>query len=94
MANNHDKDIKYVGDSRITAKRTPNIPPDYSEFPGKTEPFWPNFLLREWMVGAVVLIGFLVLTVSHEPPLQIKLTPLIQTIYLYLTGIFYSYINY
>ncbi|WP_025026783.1 c-type cytochrome [Caldalkalibacillus mannanilyticus] len=75
MANNHDKDIKYVGDSRITAKRTPNIPPDYSEFPGKTEPFWPNFLLREWMVGAVVLIGFLVLTVSHEPPLQIKADP-------------------
>lgn len=70
MASNHDKDIKYVGDSRIPAKRTPNIPKDYSEFPGKTEAFWPNFLLREWMVGAVVLVGILVLTVSHEPPLQ------------------------
>jgi menaquinol-cytochrome c reductase cytochrome b/c subunit len=75
MANDHNKDIKYVGDSRIPAKRTPNIPRDYSEFPGKTEPFWPNFLLREWMVGAVVLVGFLVLTVSHEPPLQTLADP-------------------
>lgn len=76
MASNHnDKNIKYVGDSRIPAKRTPNIPKDYSEYPGKTEPFWPNFLLKEWMVGAVVLIGFLVLTVSHDPPLEIMADP-------------------
>ncbi|EGL82256.1 menaquinol-cytochrome c reductase (cytochrome b/c subunit) [Caldalkalibacillus thermarum TA2.A1] len=73
MASNHDnhhKDVKYVEDSRILARRVPNIPKDYSEYPGKTEPFWPNFLLKEWMVGAVVLIGFLVLTVAHEPPLE------------------------
>lgn len=75
MANNHGKDIKYVGDSRIPAERTPNIPKDYSEYPGKTEAFWPNFLLREWMVGAVVLVGFLVLTVAHEPPLEILADP-------------------
>jgi len=67
---NNNKDVKYVGDSRVPAQRTPNIPKDYSEFPGKTEAFWPNFLLREWMVGAVVLVGILVLTVAHEPPLQ------------------------
>jgi menaquinol-cytochrome c reductase cytochrome b/c subunit len=75
MANNHNKDVKYVGDSRIPAQRTPNIPKDYSEFPGKTEAFWPNFLLREWLVGAVVLVGFLILTVAHEPPLQIIADP-------------------
>lgn len=75
MANNHNKDVKYVGDSRVPAHRTPNIPKDYSEFPGKTEAFWPNFLLREWLVGAVVLVGFLILTVAHEPPLQIIADP-------------------
>ncbi|ASB88723.1 c-type cytochrome [Bacillus sonorensis] len=64
------KGMKFVGDSRIPAERKPNIPKDYSEFPGKTEAFWPNFLLKEWMVGAVFLIGFLVLTVVHEPPLE------------------------
>lgn len=75
MANNHDKDVKYVGDSRIVDRRTPNIPKDYSEYPGKTEAFWPNFLLKEWMVGAVVLVGFLILTVAHEPPLQTVADP-------------------
>ena len=62
--------MKFVGDSRIPAERKPNIPKDYSEFPGKTEAFWPNFLLKEWMVGAVFLVGFLVLTIVHEPPLE------------------------
>lgn len=76
MANNRNKDVKYVGDSRVRAdRRIPNIPKDYSEYPGKTEAFWPNFLLKEWMVGAVVLIGFLILTVSQEPPLQIVADP-------------------
>lgn len=75
MANNN-KDVKYVGDSRVRAgNRMPNIPKDYSEYPGKTEAFWPNFLLKEWMVGAVVLIGFLILTVSEEPPLQTVADP-------------------
>ncbi|MGM0845949.1 MAG: c-type cytochrome [Bacillota bacterium] len=64
------KGMKFVGDSRVPAERKPNIPKDYSEFPGKTEAFWPNFLLKEWLVGAVFLIGFLSMTVAHPPPLE------------------------
>jgi menaquinol-cytochrome c reductase cytochrome b/c subunit len=64
------KGMKFVGDSRVPAERKPNIPKDYSEYPGKTEAFWPNFLLKEWMVGAVFLIGYLVLTVVHPSPLE------------------------
>ncbi|MBY0122602.1 menaquinol-cytochrome c reductase cytochrome b/c subunit [Bacillus sp. S/N-304-OC-R1] len=64
------KGMKFVGDSRVPVERKPNIPKDYSEYPGKTEAFWPNFLLKEWMVGAVFLVGFLCLTVAHEPPLE------------------------
>ncbi|MDQ0213682.1 menaquinol-cytochrome c reductase cytochrome b/c subunit [Oikeobacillus pervagus] len=65
------KGMKFVGDSRIpAAPRKPNIPKDYSEYPGKTEAFWPNFLLKEWMVGAVFLIGYLCLTVAHPSPLE------------------------
>ena len=64
------KGMKFVGDSRVPAKRTPNIPKDYSEYPGKTEAFWPNFLLKEWLVGAVFLVGFLSLTAAHEIPLE------------------------
>lgn len=66
------KGMKFVGDSRVLApsERKPNIPKDYSEYPGKTEAFWPNFLLKEWMVGAVFLVGFLSLTVAHPAPLE------------------------
>ncbi|UQD52542.1 cytochrome C oxidase Cbb3 [Bacillus methanolicus] len=64
------KGMKFVGDSRVPAERKPNIPKDYSEYPGKTEAFWPNFLLKEWMVGAVFLIGYLCLTVAHPAPLE------------------------
>lgn len=64
------KGMKFVGDSRIPAKKTSYIPKDYSEYPGKTEAFWPNFLLKEWMVGAVFLIGYLILTVAHPSPLE------------------------
>lgn len=64
------KEMKLVGDSRVTAERTPNIPKDYSEYPGKTEAFWPDFLLKEWLVGAVFLIGFLCLTVAAPSPLE------------------------
>lgn len=71
----HDKDATFVGDSRISAKRIPNISPSYSDYPGKTEAFWPNFLLKEWMVAAVCLVGFLVLTVSHPSPLTDKANP-------------------
>jgi len=64
------KGMKFVGDSRVPAERKPNIPKDYSEYPGKTEAFWPNFLLKEWLVGSVFLIGFLCLTVAHPSPLE------------------------
>jgi len=66
------KGMKFVGDSRVLApsERKPMYPKDYSEYPGKTEAFWPNFLLKEWLVGAVFLVGFLCLTVAHEPPLE------------------------
>ncbi len=62
--------MKFVGDSRISTDRKPNIPKDYSEYPGKTEAFWPNFLLKEWIVGAVFLVGFLCLTAAHPSPLE------------------------
>ncbi|MEM1502019.1 c-type cytochrome [Domibacillus sp. 8LH] len=64
------KGMKFVGDSRVPAERKPNIPKDYSEYPGKTEAFWPNFLLKEWMVGSVFLIGYLCLTIAHPSPLE------------------------
>ncbi|MEW9669776.1 c-type cytochrome [Ammoniphilus sp. 3BR4] len=70
-----DKTIEYVGDSRVPAKRVPNVSPSYSEFPGKNEPFWPNFLLKEWMVAAVALVAYLILTVSHPSPLTDKADP-------------------
>lgn len=65
------KGMKFVGDSRVKASnRMPNIPKDYSEYPGKTEAFYPDFLLKEWLVGAVFLVGFLCLTIAHDPPLE------------------------
>lgn len=70
------KGMKFVGDSRIKASnRMPNVPKDYSEYPGKTEAFYPNFLLKEWLVGAVFLIGYLVLTVAHPAPLERQADP-------------------
>jgi menaquinol-cytochrome c reductase cytochrome b/c subunit len=66
------KGMKFVGDSRVVApsSRKQMLPKDYSEYPGKTEAFWPNFLLKEWMVGAVFLVGFLCLTIAHPAPLE------------------------
>ncbi|GLO66429.1 MULTISPECIES: menaquinol-cytochrome c reductase cytochrome b/c subunit [Oceanobacillus] len=64
------KGMKFVGDSRISAERKPNVPKDYSEYPGRTEAFWPNFLLKEWLAGAVFLVGFLCLTLAHPSPLE------------------------
>ncbi|WP_068672016.1 menaquinol-cytochrome c reductase cytochrome b/c subunit [Oceanobacillus sp. Castelsardo] len=64
------KGMKFVGDSRISAEKTSQIPKDYSEYPGRTEAFWPNFLLKEWLVGAVFLVGFLCLTLAHPSPLE------------------------
>ncbi|MBO8170731.1 MAG: c-type cytochrome [Bacillaceae bacterium] len=72
---NHDKDVKYVGDSRVVAEKHDGTPPSYSEFPGKSEPFWPDFLLKEWMVAAVGLVGFLVLTISHPAPIGDQADP-------------------
>lgn len=71
----HDKDIEYVGDSQVPAQRHSIDAPSYDEYPGKTELFWPNFLLKEWMVAAVVLFAFLMLTISHPAPLEAKADP-------------------
>lgn len=64
------KGMKFVGDSRISAERKPNTSKDYSEYPGRTEAFWPNFLLKEWLAGSVFLVGFLCLTLAHPSPLE------------------------
>lgn len=70
------KGMKFVGDSRVQDKKGQKVyPPDYSEYPGKNEPFWPDFLLKEWMVGAVFLIGYLILTVAHPSPLEGQADP-------------------
>lgn len=71
------KGMKFVGDSRIPLNnRMPNIPRDYSEYPGKTEAFLPNFLLKEWMVGAVFLVGFMVYVIVAPSPLEREADPL------------------
>ncbi|MFS8580714.1 MAG: c-type cytochrome [Novibacillus thermophilus] len=72
MAHSHEdpEKIRYVGDSRVRADRPKRYPKDYSEFPGKTELFFPDFLLREWMVAVVVLVGFMALVFAHEAPLE------------------------
>nr|WP_245301534.1 menaquinol-cytochrome c reductase cytochrome b/c subunit [Virgibacillus natechei] len=67
--------MKFVGDSRISAESNPHIPKDYSEYPGRTEAFWPNFLLKEWLVGSVFLVGFLSLTLAHPAPLEAVADP-------------------
>lgn len=72
MAHNQDgnqKQVHYVGDSRVRQNRQKLHPPDYSEFPGKNEAFWPDFLLKEWMVAAVFLVGFMTLVMAEDPPL-------------------------
>lgn len=79
MAHGHksDEKIVYVGDSRVI-KKTPEqrlIPRDYSAYPGKSEAFIPNFLLKEWMVGVVVLVGMLVLVMSDPAPLGYPADP-------------------
>lgn len=78
MAHGHDDNEKvvYVGDSRVAKRTKPLLPRDYSAYPGKSEAFIPNFLLKEWMVGSVVLVGFLVLTMQHPAPLGYPADPL------------------
>ncbi|WP_379129256.1 c-type cytochrome [Paenibacillus sp. sgz500958] len=61
--------VVFVGDSRVRRGSGFISPPDYSAYPGKSEAFIPNFLLKEWMVGVVVLVGILVLTISEPAPL-------------------------
>lgn len=67
--------VVYVGDSRVRKSNRANIPPDYSAYPGKSEAFVPNFLLKEWMVGAVVLVGFMALVIAHPAPLGYPADP-------------------
>ncbi|GGF88956.1 menaquinol-cytochrome c reductase cytochrome b/c subunit [Paenibacillus abyssi] len=77
MAHGHNSKEKvvYVGDSRIVKRNASNIPADYTAYPGKSEAFIPNFLLKEWMVGVVALVGFLVLTIAHPAPLGFQADP-------------------
>lgn len=79
MAHGHksDEKIVYVGDSRVIKKTEEQrlIPRDYSAYPGKSEAFIPNFLLKEWMVGVVVLVGMLVLVMSDPAPLGYPADP-------------------
>ncbi|SDN86437.1 menaquinol-cytochrome c reductase cytochrome b/c subunit [Paenibacillus sp. yr247] len=79
MAHGHksDEKIVYVGDSRVIKKSQEQrlIPKDYSAYPGKSEAFIPNFLLKEWMVGVVVLVGMLVLVMSDPAPLGYPADP-------------------
>lgn len=72
MAHKHEdpEKIHYVGDSRIRATKERQYPKDYSEYPGKTEAFFPDFLLREWMVAVIVLVGFMALVLAKEAPLE------------------------
>jgi len=74
---NPNEKIVFVGDSRIRKRSGDRpAPPDYTAFPGKSEAFIPNFLLKEWMAGVVVLVGFLVLTIAEPAPLGYPADPL------------------
>ncbi|NMO96994.1 menaquinol-cytochrome c reductase cytochrome b/c subunit [Paenibacillus lemnae] len=70
-----DEKVVFVGDSRVKKGTGFITPPDYTAYPGKSEAFIPNFLLKEWMVGVVVLVGFLVLTISEPAPLGYPADP-------------------
>ena len=56
------KGMKFVGDSRVPSMefRKPNVPKDYSEYPGKTEAFWPiiHSFKRKFGQKASVLPGY------------------------------------
>jgi len=70
-----EEKIVYVGDSRVRANRQPMYPRDYSAYPGKSEAFVPNFLLKEWMVGVVFMVGVLALVISEPAPLGYPADP-------------------
>ncbi|CAM2798688.1 menaquinol-cytochrome c reductase cytochrome b/c subunit [Paenibacillus sediminis] len=67
--------VVFVGDSRVRKGKGFIVPPDYTAYPGKSEAFIPNFLLKEWMVGVVVLVGFLALTIAEPAPLGYPANP-------------------
>ncbi|PDO11679.1 MAG: menaquinol-cytochrome C reductase [Candidatus Reconcilbacillus cellulovorans] len=71
-----EEKIVYVGDSRVRKRTKPIAPKDFSAYPGKSEVFVPNFLLKEWMVGVVVLVGFLLLVLQEKAPLGYPADPL------------------
>ncbi|MEK0314099.1 menaquinol-cytochrome c reductase cytochrome b/c subunit [Cohnella sp. 56] len=74
---NSNEKVVFVGDSRIRKPHPDKpAPPDYTAFPGKSEAFIPNFLLKEWMAGVVVLVGFLTLTIAEPAPLGYPANPL------------------
>ena len=77
MANHEQSKEKvvYVGDSRVAKNTRTYVPRDYSAYPGKSEAFIPNFLLKEWMVGVVVLVGYMVLVLAHPAPLGYPADP-------------------
>ncbi|MFF2089993.1 c-type cytochrome [Paenibacillus sp. NPDC058174] len=77
MAHGHKSNEKvvFVGDSRVKKGAGVQVPPDYTSYPGKSEAFIPNFLLKEWMVGCVVLVGFLVWTIAEPAPLGYPADP-------------------
>jgi menaquinol-cytochrome c reductase cytochrome b/c subunit len=79
VAHDHDhhsnEKVVYVGDSRVRKRTKVYVPRDYSAFPGKSEAFIPNFLLKEWMVAVVVLVGILVLVMSEPAPLGYPADP-------------------
>ncbi|SHN19416.1 menaquinol-cytochrome c reductase cytochrome b/c subunit [Gracilibacillus kekensis] len=85
------KGMTFVGDSRIPSDKKKFIPKDYSEYPGRTEAFWPNFLLKEWLVGAVFLVGFLCLTIAHPAPLE-KMADPTDTAYLPLPDWYFLFL--
>ncbi|EPY12398.1 MULTISPECIES: menaquinol-cytochrome c reductase cytochrome b/c subunit [Paenibacillus] len=73
--NSKEEKVVFVGDSRVKKRTTTIKQPDYTSFPGKSEAFIPNFLLKEWMVGCVALVAFLVLTISEAAPLGYPANP-------------------
>src|SRR5690625_7438895 len=90
------KGMQFVGDSRVSSERTSQIPKDYSEYPGRTEAFWPNFLLKEWLFGSVFLVGFLCLVLAHPAaldgvadPTTIGYIPLLDSYFLFLSDLLY-----
>jgi menaquinol-cytochrome c reductase cytochrome b/c subunit len=72
---NSDEKIVYVGDSRVRQKTSRLVQQDFSAYPGKSEVFIPNFLLKEWMVAVVCMVGILALVISEPPPLGYPANP-------------------